>query len=81
MTPKLTALAEFDLIEAQDFYAPKGAWVLDHFMNSIAEAMVNLEKFAGIHPKHYGHHCKAVRQLLAKNFVSIQTFHVFLVLV
>ena len=29
---RLTALAEFDLVEAQDFYAPNGAWVLDHFM-------------------------------------------------
>lgn len=36
MSPKLTALAEFDLIEAQDFYAPKGTWVLDHFMSSKA---------------------------------------------
>ena len=42
MVPKLTALAEFDLVEAQDFYAPKGTWVLDHFMDSIAEAMDNL---------------------------------------
>lgn len=27
----LTALAEFDLIEAQDFYAPNGDWVVSHF--------------------------------------------------
>ena len=60
MSPKLTALAEFDLIEAQDFYAPKGAWVLDHFMSSFDEAMDDLEKHAGIHPKHYGHHCAPV---------------------
>jgi len=32
---RLTALAEFDLIEAQDFYALHGAWVLDHFMENV----------------------------------------------
>ena len=32
---RLTALAEFDLVEAQNFYAPNGAWVLDHFMENI----------------------------------------------
>ena len=36
---RLTALAEFDLIEAQDFYAPGGDWVLDHFMRSINNAL------------------------------------------
>ena len=60
MELRLTALAEFDLIEAQDFYAPKGNWVLTHFMNSISEAMDELGKFAGIHPIRYGHHCMPV---------------------
>ena len=31
MKVRLTALAEFDLVEAQDFYAPAGAWVDDRF--------------------------------------------------
>ena len=53
---RLTALAEFDLVEAQDFYAPSGAWVLDHFMESIGEALDDLADFAGIHPIHFGHH-------------------------
>ena len=35
---RLTALAEFDLVEAQDFHAPHGAWVLDHFMASVTAA-------------------------------------------
>lgn len=60
MPIKLTTLAECDLMEAQDFYAPKGAWVLTHFMNSINEAFSSLEKFAGIHPHHYGHYCMPV---------------------
>ena len=53
---RLTALAEFDLVEAQDFYAPSGAWVLDHFMNCIDSAFTNLAEFAGMHPVRYGHH-------------------------
>ncbi len=53
---RLTALAEFDLIEAQDFYAPNGAWVLDHFMECIDQALTDLVEFAGIHPVHFGHH-------------------------
>ena len=53
---RLTALAEFDLVEAQDFYAPNGAWVLDHFMESIDHALTSLAEFAGIHPIHFGHH-------------------------
>ena len=53
---RLTALAEFDLVEAQDFYAPNGAWVLDHFMESIDAALVDLVDFAGIHPIRFGHH-------------------------
>ncbi len=53
---RLTALAEFDLVEAQDFYAPSGAWVLDHFMESIDHALADLSEFAGIHPMHFGHH-------------------------
>ena len=53
---RLTALAEFDLVEAQDFYAPNGAWVLDHFMESIDAALVDLVEFAGIHPIRFGHH-------------------------
>lgn len=28
---RITALAEFDLAEAQDFYAPHGAWVVGHY--------------------------------------------------
>ena len=60
MTPKLTALAEFDLIEAQDFYAPKGDWVLEHFMRSFDKAMDDLANHAGIHPVHYGHYCMPV---------------------
>ena len=53
---RLTALAEFDLVEAQDFYAPNGAWVLDHFMGCIDQALTDLAEFAGIHPVHFGHH-------------------------
>lgn len=53
---RLTALAEFDLVEAQDFYAPSGAWVLDHFMESISAALQDLADLAGIHPIVYGHH-------------------------
>jgi len=53
---RLTALAEFDLVEAQDFYALRGAWVLDHFMDCINEAFANLADHAGIHPIRYGHH-------------------------
>ena len=53
---RLTALAEFDLVEAQDFYAQSGEWVLDHFMESISAALDSLADFAGIHAVHYGHH-------------------------
>ena len=53
---RLTALAEFDLVEAQDFYAPSGAWVLDHFMENIDRALTDLAEFAEIHPVHFGHH-------------------------
>ena len=53
---RLTALAEFDLVEAQDFYAPNGAWVLDHFMENVSAALDSLADFAGIHPVHFGHH-------------------------
>ena len=53
---RLTALAEFDLIEAQDFYAPAGDWVLDHFISSISSALDDLAELAGIHPLRYGHH-------------------------
>ena len=49
---RLTALAEFDLVEAQDFYAPHGAWVLAHFMGGLC----GLARTAGIHPLHFGHH-------------------------
>ena len=53
---RLTALAEFDLVEAQDFYAANGTWVLDHFMGCIDQALADLAEFAGIHPVHFGHH-------------------------
>ena len=53
---RLTALAEFDLAEAQDFYAANGAWVLDHFMENIDQALADLSNFAGIHPIRFGHH-------------------------
>ena len=53
---RLTALAEFDLVEAQDFYAPSGAWVLDHFMENIDRALTDLAEFAEIHHLHFGHH-------------------------
>ena len=53
---RLTALAEFDLIEAQNFFAPTGAWVLDHFMTNIDQAFSQLSETAGIHPIFYGHH-------------------------
>jgi len=43
---RLTAFAEFDLVEAQDFYALRGAWVLDHFMDSINEAFTDLADYA-----------------------------------
>jgi len=53
---RLTALAEFDLAEAQDFYGQSGAWVLDHFMDCINETFSVLADYAGIHPVVYGHH-------------------------
>lgn len=52
---RLTALAEFDLVEAQNFYAPSGAWVVEHFMTSIDQALTKLSAMAGIHPMFYGH--------------------------
>ena len=55
-TIRLTALAEFDLAEAQDFYAPHGAWVVAHFMQAVDEAFSELARTAGIHPVHFGHH-------------------------
>ena len=55
-TVRLTALAEFDLIEAQDFYAPCGTCVLDHFMDSINETFEDLSGCAGIHPISFGHY-------------------------
>ena len=57
---RLTALAEFDLVQAQDFYAQNGDWVLDHFMNCINEAFAALANYAGIHPVVYGHHRMSV---------------------
>ncbi len=56
MRVRLTALAEFDLVEAQDFYAPSGVWVLDHFMASIDAALADLADSAGIHAIRFGHH-------------------------
>ncbi len=53
---QLTALAEFDLVQAQDFYTQSGDWVLDHFMSCINEALTSLADFAGIHPIVYGHY-------------------------
>jgi len=53
---RLTALAEFDLCEAQDFYTQNGAWVVDHFMDCINQTFSDLEDEAGIHPVVYGHH-------------------------
>lgn len=53
---RLTALAEFDLIEAQDFYAPSGAWVVDHFMENINKALTDLAETFGIHSRYYGHY-------------------------
>ncbi len=53
---RLTALAEFDLVEAQDFYARSGDWVVGHFLECVDEAFMNLSDFAGIHPVVYGHH-------------------------
>jgi plasmid stabilization system protein ParE len=53
---RLTALAEFDLIEAQDFYAPNGGWVVDHFMKNIDKALSDLAETAGIHSQYYGHY-------------------------
>ena len=47
---RLTALAEFDLIEAQDFYMRSGNWVVAHFMECLDEAFQSLSDFAGIHP-------------------------------
>ena len=45
---RLTALAEFDLIEAQDFYMRSGNWVVAHFMECLDEAFQSLSGFAGI---------------------------------
>ena len=53
---RLTALAEFDIIEAQNFYAQSGEWVLDHFMENLSAALDSLAEYAGIHAVHYGHH-------------------------
>ena len=56
MRVRLTALAEFDLVEAQDFYVSAGIWVVDHFMECIEEAMSSIGRMAGIHPMRFGHH-------------------------
>ncbi len=55
-TIRITALAEFDLAEAQDFYAQAGAWVVDHFMECVDEALTALVATAGVHPVRFGHH-------------------------
>ena len=73
MSPKLTALAEFDLVEAQNFYASKGDWVLGHFMKSIDEAFDDLERLAGIHPKHYGHYCMPVPHFPFSMYYDIES--------
>lgn len=56
MRVRLTALAEFDLAEAQDFYAPNGGWVVEHFMKNIDLALGNLAETAGIHSRYFGHY-------------------------
>ena len=72
MTIRLTAFAEFDLETAQDFYRDKEDWVIDHFMNSIAETMQDLETMAGIHPIRYGHHCMPVRHFPFSIYYDIE---------
>lgn len=52
----LTALAEFDLAEAQDFYAPNGNWVVLHFLENVDKAISDLAHTAGIHSMYYGHY-------------------------
>jgi plasmid stabilization system protein ParE len=69
---RLTALAEFDLVEAQDFYAPSGAWVLDHFMENIDKALTDLAELAGIHPVRFGHHRMGVPHFPFSIYYSIE---------
>lgn len=53
---RLTALVEFDIMEAQDFYLRSGEWVVAHFMESVDEAIRKLSGLAGMHPIVYGYH-------------------------
>ena len=57
---RITALAEFDLAEAQDFYAQAGLWVVDHFLECVDKAFSGLVITAGIHPVRFGHHRTSV---------------------
>jgi len=69
---RLTALAEFDLADAQDFYAQSGAWVLDHFMHSIDETFADLADYAGVHPVVYGHHRMGVKHFPFSVYYDIE---------
>ncbi len=69
---RLTALAEFDLVAAQDFYARSGAWVLNHFMNCIDKAVDDLAMYAGVHPIHYGHHRMGVKHFPFSVYYDIE---------
>lgn len=72
MNVRLTALAEFDLVEAQDFYAPAGGWVLDHFMECIDSSLAELSSFAGIHPVKFGHHRMSVKHFPFSIYYDIE---------
>lgn len=72
MTVRLTALAEFDLVSAQDFYARSGAWVLNHFMDGIDEALDDLSSYAGMHPVRFGHHRMGVKHFPFSIYYDIE---------
>ena len=56
MNIRVTALAEFDIQQGQEFYARQGEWVLNHFMNCMRRSIGSLADYAGIHPKKFGYY-------------------------
>lgn len=68
----LTALAEFDLIEAQDFYAPNGDWVVLHFLENVDRAISDLAHTAGIHSMYYGHYRVGIPHFPFSVYYSIE---------
>lgn len=72
MRVRLTALAEFDLIEAQDFYAPSGEWIVSHFLENVDKALTELAYTAGIHSMYYGHYRVGIPHFPFSVYYSIE---------